>query len=108
MAYEQKPGQFVLFKNDKGDNDKRPDYRGDGLDLNGNPIEVAAWIKEGKKGKFMSCTIKTKAHDHKYQPPAGADKKPAGKFDDMADDVPFISCELNDDAILKKLRKDRE
>jgi len=58
MAYEHKPGSFSLFKNDKGDNDKRPDYRGDGLDLEGNPIEVAAWIKEGKKGKFMSCTIK--------------------------------------------------
>jgi len=37
---------------------------------------------------------------------AGA--KPAGKFDDMEDDVPFISCELNDDVILKKLRQDRE
>ena len=60
MAYEQKAGEFVLFKNDKGDNDKRPDYRGDGMDLDGNAIEVAAWIKEGKKGKFMSCRIKLK------------------------------------------------
>ena len=82
MAYEQKPGQFVLFKNDKAGNDKRPDYRGDGLDLNGNPIEVAAWIKEGKKGKFMSCTIKPKEAK-------GAEKKPAGRFDDMESDVPF-------------------
>lgn len=58
MAFEHKPGSFTLFKNDKGDNEKRPDYRGEGLDLNGKTIEVAAWIKEGKKGKFMSCTIK--------------------------------------------------
>jgi len=82
MAYEQKPGQFVLFKNDKAGNDKRPDYRGDGLDLNGNPIEVAAWIKEGKKGKFMSCTIKPKEAK-------GTEKKPSGRFDDMESDVPF-------------------
>ena len=61
MAYEQKPGDFVLFKNDKGDNPKRPDYRGDGIDLNGNPLEIACWIKEGKKGKFMSCTMKAQS-----------------------------------------------
>ena len=60
MAYELKPGQFALFKNDKGDNASRPDYRGDGMDLAGNPIEVAAWLKEGAKGKFMSCSIKMK------------------------------------------------
>lgn len=60
MAYEQKPGEFALFKNDKGDNPKRPDYRGDGLDLNGKPVEIACWLKEGKKGKFMSCNMKPK------------------------------------------------
>ena len=60
MAYEQKPGQFVLFKNDKDGNESRPDYRGDGLDLDGKPIQVAAWIKQGKKGKFMACNIQLK------------------------------------------------
>ena len=38
MAFEPKPGQFSLFKNDKGDNDARPDYTGDGADLDGNQI----------------------------------------------------------------------
>lgn len=83
MAYEHKPGSFSLFKNDKGDNDKRPDYRGDGLDLNGNPIEVAAWIKEGKKGKFMSCTIKLQGESTKNQ--LGTVSR-GGKVDS---DVPF-------------------
>jgi hypothetical protein len=55
MAYEQKPGDFTLFKNDKGDNPKRPDYTGNGLDLAGKRIKVSAWIKQGGKGKFMSC-----------------------------------------------------
>lgn len=80
MAYEQKPGSFVLFKNDKGDNDKRPDYRGDGLDLAGKPVEVACWIRQGKKGKFLSCTLKAKD-----TPP----RKNGGHFDDMKDEVPF-------------------
>ncbi len=31
MAYEQKPGDFTLFKNDKEGNEKRPDYTGNGL-----------------------------------------------------------------------------
>ena len=60
MAYENKPGEFALFKNEKEGNDKRPDYKGDGLDLQGNAVEVACWIKEGKKGKFMSCRFKVK------------------------------------------------
>ena len=60
MSYEPKPGSFSLFKNDKGDNDRRPDYTGDGLDPEGKPIKVSAWIKQGKNGKFMSCNIQYK------------------------------------------------
>lgn len=58
MAYQRKPGEFSMNKNDKGDNPKRPDYRGEGLDLNGNPVEIAGWIKDGPKGKWMACTMK--------------------------------------------------
>lgn len=90
MAFEHKPGSFSLFRNDKGDNESRPDYRGDGKDLQGNPIEVAAWLKKGGKGTFMSCSIKIKREhsgDDTGQKPAT--KKPAGKFDDMEDDIPF-------------------
>jgi len=85
MAYEQKPGEFVLFKNDKGDNPKRPDYRGEGMDLNGQSIEVAAWIKEGKKGKFMSCTIKLK--DGQAYVRKGSDQPKGFSNDDS--DIPF-------------------
>lgn len=56
--FQHKPGSFSLFKNDKGDNASRPDYRGEGKDLQGNNVEVAAWLKDGKKGKFMSCNFK--------------------------------------------------
>lgn len=60
MSYEHKPGTFSLFKNDKKGNDKAPDYRGEGKDFEGHPVEVAAWLKDGGKGKFMSCSFKRK------------------------------------------------
>lgn len=79
MAYEPKPGTFALFKNDKGDNPKRPDYRGDGLDLEGNEIEVSAWLKEGKNGKFLSCNFKPRSGQSKAKPKPGSDES----------DIPF-------------------
>ncbi len=84
MAYEHKPGTFSLFKNDKGGNDKRPDYRGEGKDMAGNDIEVAAWIKEGGKGKFMSCTFKAKGERQETRRAAPAD----GGMD-IDDSIPF-------------------
>ena len=65
MSYEHKPGTFSLFKNDKKGNEKAPDYRGDGKDFDGNPVEVAAWLRDGTKGKFMSCTFKRKQQAQK-------------------------------------------
>jgi hypothetical protein len=61
MAYEPKQGQFTLFKNDRKEKETHPDYRGDGIDLEGRPIWVNSWMKEGKKGKFMSCSFQLKA-----------------------------------------------
>jgi hypothetical protein len=88
MAYEQKPGEFALFKNDKGDNPKRPDYTGNGLSLTGSRIKVSAWLKKGAKGTFMSCRFQemTPGEPARGNP---EEKKPAGRFDDMADDIPF-------------------
>lgn len=84
--FQHEPGSFGLFKNDKGDNPKRPDYRGEGKDLQGNNIEVAAWLKEGKKGKFMSCSFKL------AQAQRQADKPKLAKtdFDKLVDDSPDI------------------
>lgn len=85
MAYEHKAGTFSLFKNDKGDNESRPDYKGEGKDLDGKAIEVAAWLKDGGRGKFMSCTLKLKGE-------APAIRQQAAPQDggvDIADDIPF-------------------
>ena len=81
MAYEHKPGTFAIFKNDKEGNEMRPDYTGEGADLNGKPIRVACWIKTGKKDKFLSCKFQIK--DDKPE------TKKGGHFDDLEDDIPF-------------------
>lgn len=60
MAFEHKPGQFTLFKNDRKEQDTHADYRGEGLLPDGTPVWVNAWLKQGSKGKFMSCSIKPK------------------------------------------------
>ena len=50
----QKDNSGVLFKNDyKQPGDSKPDYKGRCM-VNGTEMEMAAWIKEGAKGRFMS------------------------------------------------------
>ena len=56
MAYEHKDGQGSLFKNDKGGVEKRPDYKGN-LFVNGKLMDLAAWVKEGRNGKWLSISM---------------------------------------------------
>ena len=87
MAYEPKPGQFSLFKNDRKEKDTHPDYKGDGMSLSGEPIWVSAWIKRTERGTFMSCSMTLKEQKKEEAP-----KKPAATgFDDMPDDLPFAN-----------------
>lgn len=83
MAYEHKPGQFTLFKNDRKEKDSHPDYKGQGIAPDGSPVWVSAWIKEGAKGKFMSCSMQTK--DAQQEAPRSS--KPAKGVD--PEEIPF-------------------
>ena len=88
MAYEPKDGSGALFRNDKGDNDKRPDYRGN-LMVGGVEYELSSWIKEGQKGKWMSISAKPKEERQSQQkaPQTAPGKASGGHLDD---DVPFM------------------
>jgi hypothetical protein len=102
MSYQPKAGSLTLFKNDRKEKDTHPDYKGDGMDLQGNPVWISAWIKEGKNGKFMSLNMQKKepkrlSVDSGYNPQASKNlptdthqaQRPAQNFSDMDDDIPF-------------------
>ena len=67
----------VLFKN-QSENEKAPAYKGK-INVDGKDYELAAWIREGKSGKFMSL---------KVQEPRQK-QAPQKDFDDMEGDVPW-------------------
>lgn len=90
MAFEQRPNSGVLFKNYRKEKPSHPDYRGNG-EFDGYQFEISAWIKEGKRGKFMSLAFKPK----EYRKPAQQESKPDLNVSDVPtgeeskSDVPF-------------------
>lgn len=50
----------VLFKNDRKQDDRDANYTGS-ININGAEFWLSAWIKDSKKGKFMSLSVKPKA-----------------------------------------------
>jgi len=50
---------FVLFKNDQGNNPKRPNYTGS-ANLDGIEFRLSGWIRESAKGKFISGQVQLK------------------------------------------------
>lgn len=78
----------VLFKNDKGDNEKRPDYKGS-AEIEGVHYWVSAWIRDGAKGKFMSMKYEKKEQQAAASKPAPQQGVPAPDFDDMDSQIPF-------------------
>jgi hypothetical protein len=49
----------LLFRNHDKEIDKHPDYKGN-LTIAGTEYWLSAWIKDGKRGKFMSLSVKPK------------------------------------------------
>lgn len=82
MAEYDNTNTFALFKNDKGDNPKRPDYTGN-LNVDGIEFRVSGWVREGAKGKFISGSVQLKDNNS-----AGATRGAAVEGDDLSD-LPF-------------------
>jgi cytochrome b involved in lipid metabolism len=69
MAFEKRDMSGAIFKNDKATSDKAPGYTGYIL-INGTEYDLSAWLKEGKRGKFFSLSVKLKqAKQDDYSPP---------------------------------------
>lgn len=62
MSYEQRDNSGILFKNDRKEEKSHPDYTGEAR-IDGKVYRMSAWIKEGKKGKFMSFSFRRKTDD---------------------------------------------
>jgi len=77
---EKRDNSGVLFKNDKKESEKHPDYKGN-LTVDGKDYWLSAWIKEGKGGKFMGLALSPKDEAPLRAPPAKT------KFVD--EDLPF-------------------
>jgi hypothetical protein len=88
----------VLFKNDRKDSDRHPDYTGN-INVDGVEFWLSAWIKEGQRGKFMSLSIKPK-EEQRQQPqqqqsisqraaPRRPDTRISSGFVPLDDDIPF-------------------
>jgi hypothetical protein len=86
MSYQPKEGSGALFKNDKGDNPARPDYRGDVM-VGGVVYEISGWIKplpSDAEKKFMSLSAKPKEQRQQQsrQAPPPRRPPPPRQYDD--------------------------
>jgi hypothetical protein len=77
---QKRDNSGVLFKNDKKDNERAPEYKGN-ITVDGTDYWLSAWIKEGKTGKFMGLAVSPKD----AQPPAS--KSAPKNIEDS--DIPF-------------------
>lgn len=93
MAYEQKEGDFSLFKNDKkvsGSN--QPDYRGKAM-INGVVYKLSGWAKGNAPSKFVAGRLEvdnyTPAQTAPEQAATVAPVTPEVEPVDEQQDLPF-------------------
>jgi hypothetical protein len=88
MAYEMKPGQGSLFKNDKKTSDNHPNLKGKIMLPNGEVRWMSAWTKTTTAGeKWISLNV-----GELVQQAGGsgyAQAVPVAKPVDLDDDIPF-------------------
>ena len=84
MSFIPKPNSGTLFKNDYKKAENHPDYKGTFYDQHGAKWDLAAWIKEGQNGKFMSLKV---SEPYKKDEPKRAE--PQNLQLDDSDPIPF-------------------
>lgn len=59
MTYEARDNSGAMFRNAEKKNPRGPDWSGKVM-VNGQPMFIDAWIKQGKKGEFLSLSLKNR------------------------------------------------
>ena len=92
MTEYDNTNRFALFVNDQKNTDKHPDYSGT-LNVNGVEYWISAWKKDGRRGKFLSGSIKLKENNMakvRDEMQSGHKPAPQRKSNDFIDDdLPF-------------------
>jgi len=76
----------VLFKNDRKQAANHPDYKGS-AEVDGQQYWLSAWLKDGKKGKFLSLSFKLKDEEVPVKTEDTLERYADDGFPN--DDVPF-------------------
>lgn len=87
MAEYSNENRGALFRNEERKTDKSPEYGGS-LNVDGKDYYLSAWVKEGKKGKFFSLSVKPKDAPMRDKIPATS-KWAEPEADPYDDPVPF-------------------
>jgi hypothetical protein len=88
MAFEPKDNSGSIFVNDKGDNPKRPDRKGQAM-IGGVEYWVKGWLKKTKDGDpFLSLSFEPKGEMAK---PTTSKMQPRSMKDELddGDSIPF-------------------
>ena len=87
MSQYDNTNSGMLFKNDKGDNEKRPDYKGS-VNVGGVEYWLSGWVRvAGETSKRAGEKFISMKLEPKEQQAAPARQAPAAQQDDL--DVPF-------------------
>lgn len=77
---------IAMFRNEKKENDKQPDYVGAYKEKG---LKIAGWINETPDGKkYMKVTLETDV-DFSEQPQTQQNPKPTQMDNSFDDDIPF-------------------
>lgn len=90
MAYEQRNNSGSLFKNDRKQNERQPDYTGNAI-VNGKTMRISAWIKRSQSGTaFMSLAFDEPQQQSQQSAPAPQRPAPAPQsLEPQPEDLPF-------------------
>jgi hypothetical protein len=76
----------ILFRNEDKAKDSDRDYQGS-ITVSGTEYWLSAWVKQGKRGKFMTLSVKPKEQRTAATPLAPS--SPQGNAAAFNDEIPF-------------------